>query len=709
MHLLSSTRSPGLPGLAARAGRTVLVGAVVASTGFAGALSLASPAAAAPPADCVGALYLTDNNGPGRVLRLGLDGTIGTTSLYDPTTGATGNPNQLGIGADGTRIINTDRTSGRIVSYDPATEERTDVAASAGGLGIAGAINPADGLYYYGGYSAGSMVLYSYDPVANTTTPAPVATIGVPNPPGTNGDITFDPAGNLYFVASSGTDFALYSFGGPAPTDGTATRLAGDGGLGGSAVNGIAFGSDGFLYIGQSTLVRQVNPVTGALTGLDLALGSGVSSTDLASCAEAPSSLTVKKNVAARHAATDQFSVTATRPASDGTTDFPVGTTTGADTGLQNTTAEVAGPAIIFPGSEYTITETASGSTNLAAYTSSWACRSQAGELIDEGTGASGTFTAPTTGGLAITCTFTNTPVLPGIELDKSVDPEVFTTAGETLTYTFAVTNTGNVSLSGLTISDPMPGLSTPVCAPVALGGTLPAGDDTTCTATYTVTTADIDAGADKLNTATATGTPPAGTGLPSVTTPPQTARAEFVELPVANDDAADTPFDTPVTLPALTDDTPGRTAPLVPDATVLTSPQATNGGKTLDTPQGTWQVNPDGTVTFTPAPGYTGTTPPVEYQITDADGGTDTADLVVTVRPGPVAAPDTDTTPQDIDVTVDPLTTDTPGLQADGSAGSWDETSVVSPHVTIDPGTGEVASDPEPQFAGSRSDPVRD
>ena len=76
---------------------------------------------------------------------------------------------------------------------------------------------------------------------------------------------------------------------------------------------------------------------------------------------------------------------------------------------------------------------------------------------------------------------------------------------------------------------------------------------------------------------------------------------------------------------------------------------------------------------------------------------------------PAPVVAPDTDTTPQGIDVTVDPLTNDTPGLQADGSAGSWDETSVVSPHVTIDPGTGEVASDPEPQFAGSRSDPVRD
>uniref|UniRef100_UPI001B32C265 Ig-like domain-containing protein n=1 Tax=Nocardioides sp. SYSU D00065 TaxID=2817378 RepID=UPI001B32C265 len=86
--------------------------------------------------------------------------------------------------------------------------------------------------------------------------------------------------------------------------------------------------------------------------------------------------------------------------------------------------------------------------------------------------------------------------------------------------------------------------------------------------------------------------------------------------VPVANDDSANTPFNTPVTLPAVGDDAAGDpTAPLVPGATVFTSSAATNGGKTLVTPQGTWQVNANGTVTFTPAPGYTGTTPAVEYR----------------------------------------------------------------------------------------------
>ncbi|WP_210649865.1 Ig-like domain-containing protein, partial [Nocardioides sp. SYSU D00065] len=691
MNPRTSTRRHKLAAGISRAGHAAVAAAVVLSTGVVAAVGVASPAAAAPALDCVGALYLTDS-ADGRVLRLGLDGSLGTTTVYDPTTGTAGDPNQLGIGAGGSPVINIDRDSGRIVKYVPGTEERTDVAARANG-NIAGAINPADGLFYYGGYSNGDLVLYSYDPATNTASSGAVAAIDVPNPPsnGTNGDITFDPAGNLYFVASSSSEFALYSFGGPAPVNGTATRLAGDDGLGNAAVNGIAFGSDGMLYLGQATQVRQANPITGDLTGTNLTLGGGVSSSDLASCAEAPASLTVKKNVAGRRATTDQFAVTATRPAADGTTEFPVGTTAGTDTGLQNSPAEVAGPAIIFPGRTYTISEEARGTTNLGAYTSSWECRSRTGELIAEGSGSSGTFTAPTTGALSITCTFVNTPVLPRVGLAKSVNPTRFSTAGETLTYSFAVSNSGNTALRDLAINDPMPGLSTPVCAPVALGGTLPAGESTTCTATYTVTAQDVANGADKNNTATATGTPPAGTGLPPVTSPPATATAAFVERPVANDDSANTPFNTPVTLPAVADDTAGRTAPLVPGATVFTSSAATNGGKTLVTPEGTWQVNANGTVTFTPAPGYTGTTPAVEYRITDDNGTTDTADLVVTVRPGPQAEPNTDTTPQDVNVTVDPLVNDVPGRLADGTPGSWDESSVVFP---VGPNPGTVSDD---------------
>ncbi len=77
---------------------------------------------------------------------------------------------------------------------------------------------------------------------------------------------------------------------------------------------------------------------------------------------------------------------------------------------------------------------------------------------------------------------------------------------GDTVTYTFAVENTGNVTLDPIAVTDPLPGLSAVTC-PVTL---LAPGDDTDCTATYTLTQTDVDAGSVD-NTATATGTPPAG------------------------------------------------------------------------------------------------------------------------------------------------------------------------------------------------------
>ncbi len=77
------------------------------------------------------------------------------------------------------------------------------------------------------------------------------------------------------------------------------------------------------------------------------------------------------------------------------------------------------------------------------------------------------------------------------------------TEVGETITYTFKVTNTGSVTLYDIVIDDPLPGL-------VIEGGpieVLEPGefDDTTFTGTYTVTQIDIDRGFVE-NQATATG-----------------------------------------------------------------------------------------------------------------------------------------------------------------------------------------------------------
>ena len=94
----------------------------------------------------------------------------------------------------------------------------------------------------------------------------------------------------------------------------------------------------------------------------------------------------------------------------------------------------------------------------------------------------------------------------PSITIDKTATPTTVTTAGATITYTFTVTNTGNVTLAGISVSDPMPGLSGISCPATTLA---PAAA-TSCTATYTATQADIDAGRID-NTATASGAPPVG------------------------------------------------------------------------------------------------------------------------------------------------------------------------------------------------------
>ncbi len=92
----------------------------------------------------------------------------------------------------------------------------------------------------------------------------------------------------------------------------------------------------------------------------------------------------------------------------------------------------------------------------------------------------------------------------PGITLDKQAGTPSGLTAGSTVDYTFVVTNSGNVTLTGVGLSDPTLGS---VTCPVS---TLAPSDSTTCTKTYTLTQPDIDTGS-VTNTATASGTPPTG------------------------------------------------------------------------------------------------------------------------------------------------------------------------------------------------------
>ncbi len=112
----------------------------------------------------------------------------------------------------------------------------------------------------------------------------------------------------------------------------------------------------------------------------------------------------------------------------------------------------------------------------------------------------------------------------PSVLLDKVFDSNADedgsgdVSVGDTLTYSFTVTNDGNQTLSSVTISDPLVGAISscgniqPGDSVAFVNGTssLAVGESATCTATYQVQAADVTAGQID-NTATATGTPPGG------------------------------------------------------------------------------------------------------------------------------------------------------------------------------------------------------
>ncbi|WP_338226486.1 DUF7507 domain-containing protein, partial [Algoriphagus confluentis] len=76
----------------------------------------------------------------------------------------------------------------------------------------------------------------------------------------------------------------------------------------------------------------------------------------------------------------------------------------------------------------------------------------------------------------------------PEISIEKSTTTESFDEEGDVIEYSLTVTNTGNVTLTDVTITDPLTGLDQNI-------GTLAPGESETITTTYTVTQQDVDRG----------------------------------------------------------------------------------------------------------------------------------------------------------------------------------------------------------------------
>lgn len=232
--------------------------------------------------------------------------------------------------------------------------------------------------------------------------------------------------------------------------------------------------------------------------------------------------LTLQKNVAGRVQPSDQFSLSitgGTPPVSGDTT----GLTTGTDTGTQSAPAEVAGPVDVVPGGTYTIGEVGSGTAAgqiPVRYDVSYTCVNAATNavIVPPTVGQTGTVTIPNTFGVDVVCTLTNTPkvISPELSLAKSVTPTSFVGPGGTATYSFLVTNTGDVAITDASIEElAFDGSGTMSAITCPADNDLSVGESMTCTATYVITTADVAQGVVN-NTAIAHGTDPFGGNVDS-------------------------------------------------------------------------------------------------------------------------------------------------------------------------------------------------
>jgi uncharacterized repeat protein (TIGR01451 family) len=101
--------------------------------------------------------------------------------------------------------------------------------------------------------------------------------------------------------------------------------------------------------------------------------------------------------------------------------------------------------------------------------------------------------------------TVTGPEAAPAISIGKTADLKSFNAVGQTITYTYIITNTGNVTLTGpFSVTDNQ--IGTPKGKAFSCGdagAVLSPGQTVTCTAAYKTTQADIDAGSVK-NTASA-------------------------------------------------------------------------------------------------------------------------------------------------------------------------------------------------------------
>ncbi|MCX2480448.1 gliding motility-associated C-terminal domain-containing protein, partial [Pedobacter sp. MC2016-15] len=198
-----------------------------------------------------------------------------------------------------------------------------------------------------------------------------------------------------------------------------------------------------------------------------------------------------------------------------------------------------------------------------------------------------------------------------------------------TITYTFQITNIGNVTITNLNLMDTKFTSSIPLSKT-----TLDPGQSLTTTAVYTVTDAEKRDG-KVLNTATVTATSPSGSPVKDISGTESNNDDPTVHIiddsPQALNDNGETKINQPVTINLAVNDLPSFNG--IDKGSIIITRYPTNGQV---------QVNSDGTIIYTPNRGYSGPDD-FRYTINDLKGKVSNVALVnITVTPIDLFIPNT-------------------------------------------------------------------
>ena len=333
--------------------------------------------------------------------------------------------------------------------------------------------------------------------------------------------------GALYGVAATASASAeLVEFNPATHTDTAVGALTG-------VPGGVTFGAaytdpagDLFASDNSSGGIYRVNVTT--LAAQLVSQGPAAGNNDGARCRTAPiPTLELTKDATALAQPSDRFTVSIED--ADGTALTSATTSAAASAGAGVTAATSPWP--VTEGATYTLTDAmAAGSPDpLAAYTQAISCKDATTGASAVPGGSAPPWTLPVTTTDAYQCTITNTPVPASLSLTKTASPTDVQRVGQVVDYSFKVTDTGDLPLSGIAVADVQASpASALTAAPTCPSATLAPGTSETCTVTYTVTEADMQAG-QIADSATASGTTQWGA---SIVSQPATATVAARQCP---------------------------------------------------------------------------------------------------------------------------------------------------------------------------------